>query len=317
MIQAELSLEKTANRIGGVLLISTLLAPSLFIALEEMFQLPEAPIFRLQGTIQFILLMVSSYFFLKTPLKSLIICKSKMLDALGGKSKLLLTVLFVAAYETVMYITMFATGYFKLASAMNRANPLSLYNNWSIMAIALLILVLYEEVFYRGILLYHLGSYGNIFAAVVTGILFGICHKTLIGPRAFGGVLIGILYFLGGNILWPILAHYLINISSGFPGEIASRFFPDASVDSINLATLIVYGMLAAIFLGMCLKDKGVGSLLRKWNLRRLLAELKKDKNQYKTFFSAPLLIFYLAIEAVATFTRFFSMLNALMSKTP
>jgi len=317
MVQSEHSLEKTANRIGGVLLICSLLGSLLFKAIEKMFQSPEVLLSQLQATIQFIVLMVGSFFLLRAPPKSLIICKSKMTNALGVKSKLLLTGLVTVAYEAIMYINMFATGYFKLESTMNRVNSSPIYSSWAIIAIVVLILAAYEEVFFRGILLYHLGPYGHFFAVVVTGLLFGIVHMILVGSRVFGGVLLGILFFLGGNILWPLLAHYLVNLSSGLPGGIASRFFPDATVDSINWATLIVCCLLTAIFFGMCLKDKGVGPLLRKWNLKHILAELKKDKNQYKTFFSAPLLIFFLMIRALGAFSRFLPMLTELMNKTP
>lgn len=72
-----------------------------------------------------------------------------------------------------------------------------------------------EEFLFRGLIQNKLyGGMQNIHWAIwITGFLFGAIHGQFYGlfPRMFLGVLFGYLYFWSGNLLIPILAHFINN----------------------------------------------------------------------------------------------------------
>ena len=71
-----------------------------------------------------------------------------------------------------------------------------------------------EEIFFRGIIQSHMDVYfATSWAAVASGVLFGIAHfyqglAGVVGTSALG-VWLGLMFALTGNLLVPILGHFL------------------------------------------------------------------------------------------------------------
>ena len=101
-----------------------------------------------------------------------------------------------------------------------------LFGDFSSLSIGILLLYLLavvilsptiEEILFRGIFLRRFNKELNniTWAILISSILFGICHTFggILGAILFG-ICVSILYIKSGNILVPILAHFLNNLIS-------------------------------------------------------------------------------------------------------
>jgi membrane protease YdiL (CAAX protease family) len=88
---------------------------------------------------------------------------------------------------------------------------------------------LMEEVFFRGFIFGGLRDrWGWVFAAVVSGLLFGVAHignpgsLLVVAPIAGVGALFAWGYNWSGSLVGPIIAHLLFNTMSILAGLAAS-----------------------------------------------------------------------------------------------
>ena len=90
-----------------------------------------------------------------------------------------------------------------------------------------------EELFYRGFLLWYLGQWLPLWAAVVvSSLLFGLAH-VMHGAQATArstlmGVVLAGLYLLGGSLVAPMILHTAVDLTSGESG--ASAFADESTV---------------------------------------------------------------------------------------
>jgi membrane protease YdiL (CAAX protease family) len=94
------------------------------------------------------------------------------------------------------------------------AQPPSLQTLGILILLVGLVLVPFEEWFFRGVVLQHLSRLtGRLFALILSSALFSIAHGTLtaFGARFAYGVVLGAVYLRTGS-LWPsMVAHYATN----------------------------------------------------------------------------------------------------------
>lgn len=110
-----------------------------------------------------------------------------------------------------------------------------------------------EEIFYRKLVLDRLRRYGDLFAVLTTGILFGLIHGNLMQfpYAAAAGILFSYVYLRTGHILVTILLHMGINLMTGvWTAEILKRLPPETAG---SLAGLLRSGDTGAvIYLSLC-----------------------------------------------------------------
>lgn len=123
---------------------------------------------------------------------------------------------------------------------MMEATPLSLILNLFTMAV---LPALLEEMIYRGYILRTLRPYGNMFAVIVSSLLFSLMHGNLRQiPFAFVvGLVLGLLYVISDNIWLPIAVHFANNAIS-VSMEYLGYFLPEDRVDLFY--TVIIYGLI-------------------------------------------------------------------------
>jgi len=197
-------------------------------------------------------------------------------------------------------IFIYVTGYYKLGGHTTVNNS----SNIALIAIEIFIDATIEEFIHRGIILENLRKYGDMFAIIVSGIVFGTIHGTVIFCKSLTGVLLGIIYVVSGNIKWSIIFHFICNMGSGLSVEILSKYFPQLSKVQIDLIIMIITFILMLTFLFICLKDKVLNAQFHRWSIKNILNKLKEDKGNYKKFFSTLGIGIYLIIQFSITLSR-------------
>lgn len=302
----EISLETTANKIGCVILIGHLLNLPVLKFFQKILNFKGI----LSNSIAWsILLLLSSIFLLKVNFKKMF-TRTVGENNFGFKSLILLTIFFITFDRFFTFSCVYGTGYYKLVYAMPISGIDKDSSNIMLIAISIFIAAAFEEIIYRGIILENLRKYGDMFAIVVTGLLFGMAHFQLIILKAMTGVILGILYVLGGNLKLPILVHYIFNMGGGLVRYIMDCKFPQVTDIQVDLGILIFSFSIMVISLLLCLKDKAIMSLFQRWSVKNILNQFKQEKSSYKKFFSATAVTFSLAIEFISVISIFTERLN-------
>lgn len=254
-MKKEISLETTANKIGCVILLSNLLYGLVMKFVEKFLNFK---VLVPTTIVWFIAFLVPSLFSLEINFKEMFTRKMKE-NKLGLKRYLLLTVfsIMVDRFFTLGYV--YIIGYNKLQHAVSSTfDSLKIPSNMLLDTVSIFILVACEEIVYRGIILENLRKYGDLFAIVVCGIIFGVSHYQLIIHKSMTGVILGVFYVLGGNLKWPILVHFAINMGSVIPEVFRNTIalqFPQVTDSQAYLILLAFCFIIMIISLLLCMKD--------------------------------------------------------------
>ena len=124
---------------------------------------------------------------------------------------------------------------------------LTVMNNGTQLLIALVVIALIpsigEELLFRGLIQNKLyAGIGNIHLAIwITGFVFSAIHLQFFGffPRMFLGVLFGYLYFWSGNLIVPMIAHFVNNAFTILALYLYQNGMIDFNIDEVPTATPI------------------------------------------------------------------------------
>ncbi len=152
---------------------------------------------------------------------------------------------------------------------------------------------IFEEFFFRGVILRHIQPYGKHLAVFASAFLFGMFHGNIVqSPFAF---CVGLVYgyiTVEYSILWAMLLHMLNNL---LLGDMLSRIATLTGDGPINiLFALIIYGSTIASIVILIVRRKEVGAWFR---------ENRAVPGSWKAFFAAPgVLVFniYMVINIIA-----------------
>lgn len=142
-----------------------------------------------------------------------------------------------------------------------------------------------EEFLYRGIILNQLKESGYLFSIVISSIYFGVMHGIGFLHAFIIGLILGFAFTLTGNIIWPIIIHFIYNLTTDLIGYL---FLPLLPHMSYIVVSLIMGTLLLVIFLTTTLKDKEIKELYEKINIRNIINQFKKDKEKYMVFADEP-----------------------------
>lgn len=303
-IKNQLSLSKTANKMGGVLLSDFVLY---FIMLRFVERFLNFEFIHLGSVAGLLSRLIVSLILLKVDF-NIMFRKKVQRYSFKVKDYILLTVLFLSFYRLLMSIYIYGTGYLILMPTLPK-NPgfsASIIPN----IIQVFIAAACEEIFYRGILFENLRKYGVVFAIIASGIIFGLNHGGLVILKSMAGIILGIIYVLGGNIRWAIIFHFIMNIIYSTIDSSLLLRFPELSSISVDLIVTVACLIIFTISLILSFKDKNLRPLFEKWNLRNIKAQFKQDNEKYKEFFSALTIVVYLALQFIAILGVFSEYLN-------
>lgn len=155
-----------------------------------------------------------------------------------------------------------------------------------------------EELLFRSLILERLRRYGDIFAVIVSALLFMLLHASFssMAYSFVSGVIFGLLAVYTGSVLCPMLLHFVNNAVS-----VAMILLSPALTDKItNLMYLYLLVIFTAISLGSFIAIKKAGGFKLMFSGEMIKAARKASI----VFSSLPMLIFIimaisLAISAV------------------
>lgn len=145
-----------------------------------------------------------------------------------------------------------------------------------------------EEFLYRGIILNQLKESGYLFSIVISSIYFGVMHGIGFLHAFIIGLILGFAFILTGNIIWPIIIHFICNLTTDLIGYLLLPLLPQMSYIVVSLIIGII---LLVIFIITTLKDKETKELYKKINIKNIINQLKKDKRKYLIFINQPEII--------------------------
>lgn len=125
-----------------------------------------------------------------------------------------------------------------------------------------------EELFFRGFIFSSLeGSVKTRFAIFLTGFMFALYHLDFIriAPTFILGVLFTLALFKSGSILIPMIMHFINNavaVTVLFYPEIAENLNPVAWISDNSILQVMIYLLLAAIFILIGSRLLGPGQLM-------------------------------------------------------
>ncbi len=150
--------------------------------------------------------------------------------------------------EAFMYVGSFIGNYLNLFVGSflgevpsNSTSDLVMESNiWLIIAIAVIIGPIVEELIFRKLLMDKLGMYGDRIAIVVSAVTFGFFHGNLY--QFFYATLLGLvlayLYSKTANVWYPILLHMLIN----FMGSVIPMLLTDKIARFEEISEMVAAG---------------------------------------------------------------------------
>ena len=89
---------------------------------------------------------------------------------------------------------------------------------WAVFLFMVILAPIFEEIFFRKIVIDRLRRYGDVSAMVISGIVFGVIHGNFsqFFYAALLGVVFGAVYLHTGKLGYTIFLHMLINFMGGF-----------------------------------------------------------------------------------------------------
>ena len=201
----------------------------------------------------------------------------------------------ITLLEGIFYIFLFYSLYLILTSIINNILPFIYNTKTEEMDMTLQFFILgglavpiAEEIVYRGILLEKLRKYGDVFAVLISALIFGMLHGSRLPHTFLAGIFMGILYVRSNNLIYPIGMHIFNNLFySSFVLVLENTF----NIDNKDLGTLI--SLVTCIFIAgllyIILKKKSSKEIenLTIVNIKGMFKRLRKDREIYKTFFEA------------------------------
>lgn len=168
-----------------------------------------------------------------------------------------------------------------------------------------------EEIVYRGILLENLRKYGDVFAIVISALIFGMMHGYGILHTFLGGIFTGIVYVKSNKLYYPILMHTFINLFSILFIFFIKGFFEVGNLN-IEFIILTIISMTTAFILYIIAKNKNSTEIknISLVKIKEIIPQLKKDKEKYRIFFQEGGVIFALMIFFTMTLISTISKLN-------
>lgn len=213
----------------------------------------------------------------------------------------------INALEGTLYVFVFLSIYFPLAIIIiNLLSPLyteTLVEKQLTLGIFILhgiAVPIVEEIVYRGILLENLRKYGDAFAIVISALIFGMSHGYGVFLTFLGGIFTGVLYVKSNKLSYPILMHLFINLFSILLVSWIGTFIEMGSMN-IEFLILAIISIIIAFVLYIIVKKKRYPEIekINISQIKKIIPQLKKDKEKYKIFFQEEGVIFALIVFAV------------------
>ncbi|MBO0576470.1 CPBP family intramembrane metalloprotease [Clostridium botulinum] len=238
--ESEISMEKIeekAKKIGLTSIIECFLSGVFLYILY--FKGNESSILPYDSLALFLSWLIPSIFILKINFKKMFFNKNK----LSIKSRIVLIIIFISMYLVGAAIDHFLGKSLNLNSLKD--DPF-LNLNFKIMIIRGIIVPITEEIIFRGIILENLREFGDDFAIICSSVIFGLMHQFRMIHAFAGGVFMGSVYVITGNLRSSICFHMFMNLVLPISIHILDSMFPTIGSD-IAMVILTIFFLVIGI----------------------------------------------------------------------
>lgn len=215
------------------------------------------------------------------------------------------SIFLISVNGMLVYFLYYCTGFYD-TSAMEVTLESRLPQQSGIaISISTIFAVIVEEIYSRGIYAGNLKKYDAIFAAVFSGVLFGLGHYATFPSAAVVGIILAFYYFSTESLLFTIVVHELNN-SIGSSLMVMLQDFLTARTSSIKVTYFLMGVILLAVSVVSFLfvKKEGFFDALFKIDLREYW---RRNRRSYVQAFSSASMI------AIIFFWYFIPLLLLLM----
>ena len=136
---------------------------------------------------------------------------------------------------------------------------------------------IFEELFYRKVIINRLRRYGDLPAILISGLIFGLTHGNFsqVFYTIVVGMLLGFIYIRTGSVLYTISIHAAFNMIGGvYTAELMRRMGEDGAPvegDQVGMIMLLAYS--AFVILALV-----IGTIFFICNVRRFKRSLQKGE---------------------------------------
>ncbi len=169
-----------------------------------------------------------------------------------------------------------------------------------------------EELTFRKLLVDRLVKYGAVFSVIMSGLMFGLIHGNFgqFFYAFFLGCLFAAIYVKTGNVLYTIILHMIVNMSSSVIGVYVLDDFYKRGMESLPYVIYSVFIFLSAIVGIVMIIIKSKDFVPRKKDIvfeenpeeivtTEALEEAETESLSFKDVFFSPGMYFYLAMVIV------------------
>lgn len=169
-----------------------------------------------------------------------------------------------------------------------------------------------EELTFRKLLVDRLVKYGAVFSVIMSGLMFGLIHGNFgqFFYAFFLGCLFAAIYVKTGNVLYTIILHMIVNMSSSVIGVYVLDDFYKRGMESLPYVIYSVFIFLSAIVGIVMIIIKSKDFVPRKKDIvfeenpeeivtTGALEETETESLSFKDVFFSPGMYFYLAMVIV------------------
>lgn len=290
-----LSSRKTLSKMMGAIIIATvgLSIFSLILSRVFMIEFNEPVLVDLVMSVTIVMIATKSF---NCNIKDLFKDKEQQYQCTSSSKISLIT--FMVAVSAIIFIVMqYATGIYKMDILGAAFLPKVAGNNFVVsLVIGGFVLPVFNEIFFRGILLENLKSQGAIFAIVVASLVQALFSNTAVVSTFLIALMLGSIYIYTNNIKTTIVFSQILNLLAVYGPIFITKVYPKASFLSIVMIIAALLVPVAILAYLKCKKDEKMQAFFNKFNIKEMVNDVKKDKNKYWGIFDSPAFLIYLFV---------------------
>lgn len=294
-LETTVNLERMSNIVGGIILLKyaiEFLVSGLDIVLH---MIPEYLSTTISYLINYSFLFILIYFIFKIRAREAFYQHEKKLTGIKASLSLSLLLISISTFFSISFNSFSVIGnilYTVPSNEIQRADSfiMDIFLSGCMAAI-------FEEILYRGIILERLKNHGNVFAIIASSVLFGFMHGIRFIDTFIVGIMLGSIYVITGNLIYPIFMHFYVDVILQIINYIILLLFPAMSTTQFIFTRLGILAIIIFITYIICKSLNVFDRLNIRSKFIYIKSLIKNEKSKYKTFFNSATIAILIIIE--------------------
>lgn len=288
-LETTVNLERISTTVGGIILLKYAIEILVYKANITIHIIPKYLSTTISYLISYSFLFIFIYFIFKIRAREAFYQHEKNLTGIKASLSLSLLLISISTFFSISFNYFSGIGNILSTVSANRVEEINSFRMDTLLAGCMA--AMFEEMLYRGIVLQRLKNHGNVFAIIVSAVLFGFMHGIRFIDTFVVGIMLGSVYVITGNLIYPIFMHFYVNVILAIIGYITLFLFPAMS----NIQFIFIrLGILMIIILTTYVICKSL-NVFDRLHIRSKFIYIKflikNEKSKYKTFFYSPTIV--------------------------